>query len=50
MTESELRDEICRVGESLFNRGYVHATAGNISNACQSQRVVDISSLQQMHV
>lgn len=31
MTESELRDEICRVGESLFNRGYVHATAGNIS-------------------
>lgn len=31
MTESELRDEICRVGESLFSRGYVHATAGNIS-------------------
>lgn len=31
MTESELRDEICRVGESLFNRGYVHASAGNIS-------------------
>jgi len=31
VTESELRDEICRVGESLFNRGYVHATAGNIS-------------------
>lgn len=31
MTESDLRDEICRVGESLFNRGYVHATAGNIS-------------------
>jgi ribulose-5-phosphate 4-epimerase/fuculose-1-phosphate aldolase len=31
MSESELRDEICRVGESLFARGYVHATAGNIS-------------------
>lgn len=31
MTESALRDEICRVGESLFARGYVHATAGNIS-------------------
>lgn len=31
MTESQLRDEICRVGESLFSRGYVHATAGNIS-------------------
>jgi ribulose-5-phosphate 4-epimerase/fuculose-1-phosphate aldolase len=26
-----LRDEICRVGASLFQRGYVHATAGNIS-------------------
>lgn len=26
-----LREEICRVGRSLFDRGYVHATAGNIS-------------------
>ena len=26
-----LRDEICRVGASLFARGHVHATAGNIS-------------------
>lgn len=31
MTEVELRDEVCRVGKSLFDRGYVHATAGNIS-------------------
>ncbi len=31
MTESQLRDDICRVGKSLFDRGYVHATAGNIS-------------------
>lgn len=31
MTENEARDEICRVGRSLFERGYVHATAGNIS-------------------
>lgn len=31
MTEHELRREICRVGRSLFDRGYVHATAGNIS-------------------
>lgn len=29
--ESVLREEICRVGASLFARGYAHATAGNIS-------------------
>jgi 3-dehydro-4-phosphotetronate decarboxylase len=28
---SALREEICRVGASLFTRRYVHATAGNIS-------------------
>ncbi|BAK76158.1 class II aldolase/adducin family protein [Pseudogulbenkiania sp. NH8B] len=26
-----LRQEMCRVGRSLFERGYVHASAGNIS-------------------
>jgi len=26
-----LRQELCRVGASLFARGYVHATAGNLS-------------------
>jgi 3-dehydro-4-phosphotetronate decarboxylase len=26
-----VRQEVCRVGKSLFDRGYVHATAGNIS-------------------
>ncbi len=31
MTEAQAREEICRVGCSLFERGYVHATAGNIS-------------------
>ncbi|WP_418125932.1 aldolase [Variovorax sp. 160MFSha2.1] len=31
MNENEAREEICRVGRSLFERGYVHATAGNIS-------------------
>jgi len=31
MTESQAREDICRVGTSLFARGYVHATAGNIS-------------------
>lgn len=25
------RTEVCRVGRSMFERGYVHATAGNIS-------------------
>ena len=31
MTESQAREEICRVGQSLYQRGYVHASAGNIS-------------------
>jgi ribulose-5-phosphate 4-epimerase/fuculose-1-phosphate aldolase len=29
--EALAREDICRVGQSLFARGYVHATAGNIS-------------------
>ena len=31
MTENLAREEICRIGKSLFQRRYVHATAGNIS-------------------
>jgi ribulose-5-phosphate 4-epimerase/fuculose-1-phosphate aldolase len=31
MNESQAREEICRVGKSLYERGYVHASAGNIS-------------------
>lgn len=31
MTETQAREEICRVGKSLFDRGYVHASAGNVS-------------------
>jgi ribulose-5-phosphate 4-epimerase/fuculose-1-phosphate aldolase len=31
MSELQLRDEICRVGRSMFQRNYAHATAGNIS-------------------
>jgi 3-dehydro-4-phosphotetronate decarboxylase len=31
MNESRAREEICRIGKSLFDRGYVHSTAGNIS-------------------
>lgn len=29
--QTHLREEICRVGRSLFERGLVHSTAGNIS-------------------
>jgi ribulose-5-phosphate 4-epimerase/fuculose-1-phosphate aldolase len=31
MTEIELRQDICRVGRSIFESDYVHATTGNIS-------------------
>ena len=31
VNERFAREEICRVGKSLFDRGYVHAIAGNIS-------------------
>jgi 3-dehydro-4-phosphotetronate decarboxylase len=31
LSPDEAAQEICRVGRSLFERGYVHATAGNIS-------------------
>ena len=31
MSSYPLRRELCRVGHSLYQRGYVHATAGNLS-------------------
>ncbi|WP_298236343.1 aldolase [uncultured Azohydromonas sp.] len=31
MNELTLREEVCAAGRSLFERGYVHGTAGNIS-------------------
>jgi 3-dehydro-4-phosphotetronate decarboxylase len=37
VTENEAREEICRVGQSLFARGYVHASAGNISVRLDAQ-------------
>jgi ribulose-5-phosphate 4-epimerase/fuculose-1-phosphate aldolase len=40
MTEYQLRDEICRVGRSLFERGHVHATAGNISVQLQDAYLI----------
>lgn len=30
-TMSQCREEVCRVGRSLFERGYVHGSTGNIS-------------------
>ncbi len=36
MSEHALRDEIVRIGKSLFDRGYVHGTAGNISVRLQN--------------
>lgn len=33
MNEALARAEICRIGKSLLDRGYVHSTAGNISVA-----------------
>ena len=35
--ENQAREDICRVGQSLFARGYVHATAGNISVQLDAQ-------------
>ncbi|TMH30056.1 MAG: aldolase, partial [Betaproteobacteria bacterium] len=31
MNETAAREEICRIGRSLYQRGYAHASAGNIS-------------------
>jgi ribulose-5-phosphate 4-epimerase/fuculose-1-phosphate aldolase len=31
MNETQLREELCRVGRSLHARGYVHGTSGNLS-------------------
>ena len=33
-----LREELCRVGRSLFERGYVHGTAGNLSARLEDGR------------
>lgn len=31
-TEAQLRDEICRLGKSIFDRGLTHGSTGNISS------------------
>ena len=34
MQESALRDEICELGRSIFERGLTHGSTGNISARC----------------
>ena len=34
--ESQAREDIRRIGKCLIDRGYVHATAGNISVKLES--------------
>ena len=31
MSQSRIREDICRLGKSLFDRGYTHGSSGNIS-------------------
>ena len=31
LSEAQLREDLCQAGRSLFERGYVHGTTGNIS-------------------
>jgi ribulose-5-phosphate 4-epimerase/fuculose-1-phosphate aldolase len=40
MSDDTLRAEICRVGASLYARGYVHASAGNISVRTDSGHLI----------
>ena len=34
MTESKLREDICRIAKSIFDRGLTHGSTGNISVRC----------------
>lgn len=34
MTESRLREEICRLGASIYSRGLTHGSTGNVSAKC----------------
>lgn len=40
MIPSKLRDDICRFGRSLFDRGYTHGASGNISVATEDGGMV----------
>lgn len=35
MTESQLRDDICRLGASIYERGLTHGSTGNVSAKCE---------------
>lgn len=34
MTETQLRDDICRLGASIYERGLTHGSTGNVSAKC----------------
>jgi len=35
MSESKLREDICRLGASIYSRGLTHGSTGNISQKCE---------------
>ena len=35
MSDSKLRDDICRLGASIYSRGLTHGSTGNISQKCE---------------
>ena len=39
-TETELREQICRVGRLMYQQGYVDGTGGNISARLDAERVL----------
>lgn len=40
MSTSRLRDQICRIGRSLFERGYTHGSTGNISALTEAGDII----------
>jgi ribulose-5-phosphate 4-epimerase/fuculose-1-phosphate aldolase len=35
VTETRLREDVCRLGASLYERGLTHGSTGNISARCE---------------
>ncbi|MGB7299038.1 MAG: class II aldolase/adducin family protein, partial [Burkholderiaceae bacterium] len=38
--ENRLRESICEIGRSLFERGFTHGSTGNISARCGNHLIV----------